>query len=445
MQSRASMDPNNPFAAFLASRPASPKGQHEPGKGSFRGLTIGAPTELQGLHDGPAYGMEPGMDPFSSFLATRPAHPTKEAEILRAEVLRTKQSLLQVSLDAELKAKKGELPAEAAERVLRLRAAQRYLEHPERIGEPFSAAGSAASEAGEVELPAAAEQDVSSARDLPSLAAAGSAADLNGSVNGSREGSRSGTPGDARPGLSASMRMSTTLKSTGALAMASTGMPLEEKDPLLSGWYSKRRSFNLQISTCSQHCSRNSAAVPGGCLVMGNGRMPFFRGSHLLSKGYYYAFKIEQADANPPVGASLGCSLAVGVSRVPQNHSSMQGARCPLYAYEVPGAVAVGYGQNYISEGKWYKAPWDSNGVSVGDKVGVVITPEGDFVLFINDVQVMRTTTTLVSDPSKTGRQSFFPLVDLCGRVSGLKLLPLAEIPNVPLKLQKGLERVLIK
>jgi len=102
--------------------------------------------------------------------------------------------------------------------------------------------------------------------------------------------------------------------------------------------------------------------------------------------------------------------------------------------------VILGYGGHFIDQGKWYKAPWDSNEVRAGDKVGVLITNDGEFVLYVNDEQVFRTGTTLGLGPKTTTKKSYYPIVDLCGKVSGLKLQPVTEPPNKPLEVARPLE-----
>merc|ERR1719203_409580 len=116
------------------------------------------PTALDAVHDGPSIIGE-GNDIYASFLSERPLHPTQEAERLKADVLRTKKQLLELALQAEQKAAKGELPAEEAARLRRMRVAERYLYHPERIHEAYSRPGSAA--ASEEGAPARGEGDAS--------------------------------------------------------------------------------------------------------------------------------------------------------------------------------------------------------------------------------------------------------------------------------------------
>merc|ERR1719277_506616 len=185
--------------------------------------------------------------------------------------------------------------------------------------------------------------------------------------------------------------------------------------------------------------------MTGGCLAFGNGRLPLYRSSHLLLSGYYFAFTVQAVDTSrlPTRGAQQGSALAVGISRLSPAEPRLSGSMCPLYGYEVPGAVVVGYGSHMIDEGKWYTTPWDSNNLQIGDKIGVLVTQEGHLVVFLNDVQVLRTETSLTEGACKGVKRTYFAMVDLSGHVSELALLPRVEPPNVPLQCKDTITRKL--
>merc|ERR1719370_1068237 len=117
-------------------------------------------------------------------------------------------------------------------------------------------------------------------------------------------------------------------------------------------------------------CRRLGLATPGGSVVLGDGPMPFFMGSHLLNKGYYYCVRINAIDEDWP--GDSGVSLALGVSRLSAREKKLQGSNCPLYAYEIPGVVLLGYGSTWVDERKWYHSPWGTSGLSAGDTIGVL-------------------------------------------------------------------------
>lgn len=192
---------------------------------------------------------------------------------------------------------------------------------------------------------------------------------------------------------------------------------------------------------------------------MGNGRMPNFGDSNLLARGYFFAFQIDELDDKhfpldmPHV---RDMSLVIGVSKFPARHRSCER---PMYAYEVPDAVVLGCGGHLIDRGRWIKSTWDPKGLKCEDIIGLLVTEEGDFVVFVNEVQVLRVKTSLNDDPNQgqtletpmspasaspskssmgskqraPAKRVLFPIIDLHGRVSAVTLLPRMTPPNIPL------------
>lgn len=468
------MDLSNPFAAFLAARPTADTTLRPqkvtfglgrvPPMGPMGPMCVGGPTPPEGPHDGPGYGIPAGADSYASFLARRPLHPSQEVEILKADVLRTKKELLEVALEAELKAARGELPEEATARLHRVRTAQRYLYHPERILEPFSGSASAPSEqarlgtaqtmaeagTGELLIPSILETTLSAvdANDMNLSGTNTPGQDLTAAPHGarrlpSRDSNRGSTLRAAGGMATGTASASASAIGLGAMTPPVSPAAVAPYDPaseqLLNGWWTKTRCFNIKVGKGDLKCRRHSLAVHGGCLAFGNGRLPLYTGSHLLCTGYYVAFRVDAMDAG-----QHGTSMAMGISRLSPAQERLQGSMCPLYGYEVPGAVIVGYSGHFIDEGKWYKTPWDSDALQVGDRVGLLITQDGELVVFHNETQVLRTTTSLASGASTRAKKKYFGMVDLSGRVSELTLLPQAEPPNVPLQLRDHLERKLV-
>merc|ERR1712216_596184 len=110
----------------------------------------------------------------------------------------------------------------------------------------------------------------------------------------------------------------------------------------------------------------------------------------------------------------------------------------PMYAYEVPDAVLVGYGGNLIDKGKWTKIPWDPKNLKPEDIVGLLVTDEGDLVLFVNEEQVLCVKTSLGEHRGRGPvKRVLFPLLDLHGRVSAVTLLPRKSPPHTPLDCRK--------
>jgi len=192
--------------------------------------------------------------------------------------------------------------------------------------------------------------------------------------------------------------------------------------------------------------------MPGGCVVLGDGRIPLYTGRHLLSPGYYFTFTIETLDdTHFPLSRVRDMSFGFGVSRLPPSHRSCER---PTYAYEIPGSIVIGYGTHVIDGNKWWKTDWDPAVLEQGDLVGVLVNPEGDVAVFVNGSQVLRVRTSLADDarfdplplspkspksPSAGPRRQLYPVVDLHGRVAAVKLAGNGAPPNVMLKTRNRL------
>lgn len=157
-------------------------------------------------------------------------------------------------------------------------------------------------------------------------------------------------------------------------------------------------------------------------------------------------------DANCPADGSKGnTSWGIGVSR----HSARTLEKAKrVYAYEIPDVVLVGFGGHFIDnavEGDWESAGWDPKGVQVGDWIGVLVhASDGDLVIFHNDM-VVRLPSSLAEEPvlqdsasmksgapePKATHLTLTAVVDLCGRVSKVSLMPQKQPPNVHLEARK--------
>jgi hypothetical protein len=462
---------DNPFAAFLAARRPAPRSKaSEPewpsqerqdadpvllavGKASREALT-------RPLESGRGLGLpaSPAGDHFSTFLslgaARKPLTRCSEKEqMLREEVLRAKKQLLEVTLQTEQRALDPYSKEEDLEKQLeRLRAANDYLRNPERafdLGGKKQMGIETSAMMADTMAPLSpihptgnwgqgtAWSPMSISSSVPNLRAGASSSFLP-AINGdsSRPGAFPGSPA----------------RSSG-----------KDQEPLLSGWWSQTRCWNVGISKQDRKARRLTLDLPGGTVVLGNGRMPNFSDDRLLARGYYYAFQIDEVDSE-----RSHLSVVFGVSQLPARNRSCER---PMYAYEVPGAALLGYGGNLIDKGRWLKTTWDPKNLKCDDVVGLLVTEEGDLVVFVNEEQVLRVKTSLndnlegqtptspaspVSDTmslsrkgsntravSKGGAQGIkrllFPILDLHGHVSAVTILPRKSPPNVPLKCRNKL------
>lgn len=431
-----------------------------------------------------------------------PLEPLQPSELtveqhLRQEVLKTKKQLLDVALEMELRASDPGASEGAVLELRRLQKAQKYLLHPERTLEVFS--GSEGEE--DIEDKATLRRPTKQPKRKQGPLADASEYSTgrrwsSGSVHrappdwlqsdptksvGQTWGGRSSPKGQShlsgwsRDDSSLPSRLGTSMQQTwrtettllagkdrltmsssslakssslpriegGAsqqLATTSNSMADQHQEPTVNAWWSKTRSWNLLIANKDLTASRRVLECAGGAVVIGDGTIPQFSGSHLLSTGYYYAFRIDCIDdANFPLDGLRDLSFAFGISHLPARDT-----RCakPIYGYEIPGSIFVGYGPHIVDMGEWYtQQTWDPKELKQGDVVGLLVSPRGDLVVFVNGTQVLRVETSLsrvdkrvTSRRKAVGpRRTIYPVIDLHGRISAVTLLPRASIPKVGL------------
>jgi len=220
-----------------------------------------------------------------------------------------------------------------------------------------------------------------------------------------------------------------------AMRPMAEGRKREPAEHLLGAWHTKKHSWNTKFSKAlgdpNTKVGRGTLDHPGGAMAVGDGRLTLHKQSHLACHGYFWAFAIDEvAEGLFPAGITRAMSIGFGVTKIaPQNLPSKR-----TYAYEYPDTTLVGYGGHIIDRGQWTRVPWDPIDLRVGDVVGNLITEEGDLVVFVNGLQVLRLATSLEDDEDVGHhRRSLFPVVDLCGRISSVTLLPKSAPPNVRL------------
>jgi hypothetical protein len=461
----------NPFAAFLASRSAAPANKSGPDQTWPTAASHDAHEALnRPFNSGLGSPPSPAGDHFASFLALGPAGDMSRSasspsfrgneQQLRNEVARAKRQLLEVTLQMESQAlDPASKEEDVAQSLERLRRAHDYLSNPGGSQDSAANAKRPFSTMDRTATPMSPIRHMSNWEQTP----AWSPISMNASMSNLQSSGGSFLPvignDTSRP---RAFSQSSQISSMHATRHA-------KEEPLLSGWWSQTRCWNLAVSKRDMKARRQTLGLPGGTVVLGNGRMPNFSDSGRLAKGCFFAFQIDEVDEEHfPLDRLKDISLVIGVSRYPARHRSCER---PMYGYEVPDAILLGYGGHLIDKGRWIKTSWNPKDLKVGDVVGLLVTEDGDFVVYINDKQVMRVKTSL-SDPqpqsqdvknpissfaakldsvstpssdmapqsrsasksSKTPvKRVLFPMLDLHGRVSAVTLLPRKSPPNVPL------------
>ncbi|CAJ1378063.1 unnamed protein product [Effrenium voratum] len=481
---------HDPFAAFLEIRTPS---AGKPSSRSTRRGSLSMQERLEGLRglcspkdfpqedrvlevdrlDAKAMDADLEESPFVSYLRLRPPKPVEEKpeppleQNLREDVLKTKKQLLEVALRMEMLASDPETAEETALRLRRLRKAQRYLLQPERAVEALS--GSEDEEMTvQTKIVAASPSHAKKAAQSEEL----SLSQRRWSVGMVRRQPPPdiSTPTPSRPSTvyKDELRLPSPMKgskckpqtaSTRPSAPQLPSVPLCKQKPTyttwegdlvvddvsnvpLTGWFYKTRSWNIHILRKDLQAERRIPDMAGGGVVFGNGTMPLFSGSHLLNTGYFYAFQVDAVDDQHfPLAEVRDMSLGFGVSFLPGGHRL---CKKPMYAYEIPGSILIGYGMHVVDGGEWCtQKAWDPKALEVNDVVGLLVNPHGDLVVYVNEVQVLRVASSLTEGNRKEPhprrkalgpRRTLFPVVDLHGRVTKVTMLPTKSPPNVGLQ-----------
>jgi len=361
----------------------------------------------------PSLGAE---DPFGTFLASRPRPPKrlpKGSRELRLRLLETKAHLLQACLSVELDQLKPASNPFAEPRTRLDLQARRYLRNPDRVLDVMSDAGSDSDVESE-----AADEIIEDQEVRPVLRASASAPSLG------MKPTRSST--NLLPPISSSSKSAAVRPGLGNL----------------HGWWTSTRTWNAGLSRDRMRLRRLDASVAGGCVALGDGKLEMVHDS-TPNHGYYYALRIEAVDdVNFPLKEDGNekthvLSSGFGFSKLPPCDPSCEK---PMFAYEIPDSVVVGYNGHLISNKRWTAVDWDPKNLQVGDILGMFIAlRSADLFVLVNGEVKLRLATSLKPDKdaptSQHGvKQIVWPLVDLHGRITAVSLLTDELPPPNPIR-----------
>lgn len=431
-------DPNDPFASFLAARPGGlrakvrtwpvpdnrgPWNSTEPHVAEAMDITLGvaSPSKTASFEH---------LNPYSTFMGMRPkpkpAPMGAVEQSLREDILRTKKQLLEVAVLGEIRAQASPRAEESASQVKSMRRAMRYKKKLERVMDAMSNCSDDSDDSPEV----------ASAGQRPSSKGSGTRPSTRGSANGG--GSKRSLGGSA----SAPALRNSPCPSLPPIEGASDGfggfVMKEKTEPVLSGWWTGTRTWNTGVGKRKENVKRMHTSLFGGCVVVGNGKIPCYSGAHLLNPGYFFQFQIDELEAEPGSRqAPIGMSAAFGVTTL---HGRDPACERPMYAYEMPDTVTVGYGGSFIDCKRWRRTPWNPSELQEGDIVGILVTNDtADMVVYVNGEQKCRFPTFLSQEEAEEGKRTLYPVVDLCGAVCAVSLQPRSAPPNIPLECRSRL------
>lgn len=439
----------DPFQAFLAARSAAgtrseltlrASGGTEGGKASFSLSDIIAPQRGGGSREGQR---SIGKDPFATFKALRPQGEnekeeeqrsqgaqkgglagerallriTNQVSTAREDVLRIKLKMLELSLQSEKRSflENAGSPVLPSSPLYRTPAAEKCLRHPERTSEAWSC-----------------DTSEGSPEDAPPYGAAPTAP---GKWKPSQALSRSNPTSASSPSLSrqvAQSEQSAKVKGTEDSLHLPPITPTASQESMLSGWWPKTSNWNVLMKD-KVVARRRNLKSSGGSVLLGDGPAP--ERSNSMISGHFFAFQVMQVDdTNHPLDQLRGASIGFGFSQLPASHPSCDH---PVYAYEIPKCILVGYGPHFIDGRRWQKTDYDPRFLRVGDCVGVLLTSSGDLIVFVNGSPVLRVPTSLAEEApvnmaSGAMRRTppLYPVCDLHGRIYEVQLLPYAGPPH---------------
>lgn len=138
--------------------------------------------------------------------------------------------------------------------------------------------------------------------------------------------------------------------------------------------------------------------------------------------GYYYEVVIRET-----VEGWVG-GLGVGVTRT----SAEQLRRVPDKAWRMPNTFIVGYWGCVFLDGKERRTRWRADTVSVGSRVGVLVSADGsgDLRVFVDGTLVVAVEGALVAQMPRG--VELFPVVDVFAATVAVALQPCSEPPPPP-------------
>eukprot|EP00746_Dinoflagellata_sp_MGD_P017126 gnl/MRDRNA2_/MRDRNA2_139094_c0_seq1.p1 gnl/MRDRNA2_/MRDRNA2_139094_c0~~gnl/MRDRNA2_/MRDRNA2_139094_c0_seq1.p1 ORF type:complete len:830 (+),score=182.15 gnl/MRDRNA2_/MRDRNA2_139094_c0_seq1:30-2492(+) len=214
-----------------------------------------------------------------------------------------------------------------------------------------------------------------------------------------------------------------------SIACASSGsrrgsIKLGPRDDTATRWAKGPVSEFVKLSengTRATHLDPGGDSMCGG--LISDGPIPIY------SEGFYFAVQVESQVPDQPDGLVVGVTLT----------SPDQVTEMPVTVDNIDATFAAGYdGQAYDGEqGTWQQISWNPCNLKVGDRVGVLVSTEGEMWLFIND----KLKEELPIYVPVNGSQ-LFAVADLLGSTSSISFLPNVRPPPSAAQLSSAIGHV---
>jgi hypothetical protein len=121
--------------------------------------------------------------------------------------------------------------------------------------------------------------------------------------------------------------------------------------------------------------------------------------------------------------------LAIGITQTKPTDLT----ESPAQAEEIPLTIAIGYSSCIYLNGFERSVTWDSSRLQVGQRIGLLITDDGqgDLIVFEDQKPVVRIDGSVLSEAG-LGNSPMYPIVELFGSISGVTLCPRSTVPPRP-------------
>jgi len=187
--------------------------------------------------------------------------------------------------------------------------------------------------------------------------------------------------------------------------------------PFCDGFSRFRLGTNLAISDDARTVTRER-----GCrqaVAIGNG--PLLMNDH----GWYFEVEVLGVISGWMGGLGIGVTLQTMASL------AMLPERLPDKASRLPNTYVAGYWGRIFCDGKEHRTVWNAESLEVKDRVGFMVTIEGELIVFVNGRQKAWLNAGILV-PTKTDGRLLLPVVDVFSATTSISLVRDSEAPMPP-------------
>eukprot|EP00746_Dinoflagellata_sp_MGD_P076926 gnl/MRDRNA2_/MRDRNA2_30925_c0_seq1.p1 gnl/MRDRNA2_/MRDRNA2_30925_c0~~gnl/MRDRNA2_/MRDRNA2_30925_c0_seq1.p1 ORF type:complete len:611 (-),score=111.59 gnl/MRDRNA2_/MRDRNA2_30925_c0_seq1:20-1852(-) len=141
--------------------------------------------------------------------------------------------------------------------------------------------------------------------------------------------------------------------------------------------------------------------------------------------GWYFEVEILEV-----ISGWMG-GLGIGVTVLDSDYVTSLPDRLPDKAWRLPNTYMAGYWGRIFCAGKEHRTMWNAESLEVHDRVGFLVTTEGEILVFVNGTQKAWLNAG-IPVPTQTERRHLLPVVDVFSATKSIHLIHGAEPPTPP-------------